>query len=480
MNNFDDRVNKKTIYSIILFLTLSYYLEATPSKVNKPNIIIIVADDLGWNDVGFHGSKILTPELDKLATEGIELKRFYTAPVCSPTRAGLLTGKYPDRFNLRNHVLSPRHKGGIPPEELFLPEILEKAGYNERGAFGKWHLGHSDYKYHPNSQGFTYFYGHYNGAIDYYTHKRDDELDWHRNNEPCFDEGYSTDLIGRETVKFIRKASADTPFFAYVAFNAPHSPMQAKEEELKLYGFDPNAENEDYAVVQGHKSERGMGSYGLTGRGNNLRQTYSAMVTRMDKWIGEIITATKEKGIEENTLIWFLSDNGGIYEFGGDNSPLRGAKHTEWEGGVRTVSLVKWPEMITKGSESNELTSYIDIFPSIREIIDGSICNNVDGIGVLPALKGDTLPKRYIFLGNSAVVSKKWKINNGKLFLIEKDPSEQNDLSSEFPEIIEKLNGLILEFNEMNPGIKPDMQLKDWTPTKNWTMPVDITENSRE
>lgn len=158
MNNFDERDTKKPIYFIILFLTLSYYLEATPSKVNKPNIIIIVADDLGWNDVGFHGSKILTPELDKLATVGIELKRFYTPPVCSPTRAGLLTGKYPDRFSLRNHVLSPRHKGGIPPEELFLPEILEKAGYNERGAFGKWHLGHSDYKYHPNGQGFAFFY----------------------------------------------------------------------------------------------------------------------------------------------------------------------------------------------------------------------------------------------------------------------------------------------------------------------------------
>jgi arylsulfatase B len=464
---------KKIIY-ISFLIALLFFNGCSENKSENPglpNIIIIVADDLGWNDVGFHGSDIATPYLDKLADKGMELGRFYTAPVCSPTRAGLLTGKYPDRFNLRNHVYSPRHKGGIPPEELFLPEMLKEAGYKRCAAFGKWHLGHSDYKYHPNNQGFTFFYGHYNGAIDYFTHKRDAELDWHRNNEPCFDEGYSTDLIAREAVKFINESSPNAPFFAYIAFNAPHSPMQAKEEELKLYGFDPNAENEDYAVVQGHKGERGMDFYGLTGRGNNLRQTYSAMVTCMDKWIGEIITATKEKSIEENTLIWFLSDNGGIYEFGGDNSPLRGAKHTEWEGGVRTVSLVKWPGVIAPGSKSEELIAYIDLFPTIEKIVTGEIRSQTDGIDIFPAFREEHLPDRYIFLGNTAIVSKKWKMNQDELFLIEQDHSEQNNLSDEYPDKVKELNSMINEFKKMQTGGAPNMQLESWNPPKNWTMP---------
>ena len=181
------------------------------------NIIIIVADDLGWNDIGFHGSEIKTPNLDQLAAESIELKRFYSAPICSPTRAGLLTGKYPDRFNLRNRVFSPLAKDGISPEEIFLSEMLEKAGYKQRAAFGKWHLGHSNYKYHPNNQGFNYFYGHYNGAIDYFTHKRDAELDWHRNNDPCFDKGYSTDLIEKDNTNvFIYLDFVTLPFQANV------------------------------------------------------------------------------------------------------------------------------------------------------------------------------------------------------------------------------------------------------------------------
>lgn len=460
---------KKIIFILFPFWALPC-ITVFSQPQNKPNILIIVADDLGWNDVGFHGSDIATPYLDKLADEGMELGRFYTAPVCSPTRAGLLTGKYPDRFNLRNHVYSPRHKGGIAPEELFLPEMLKEAGYNGCAAFGKWHLGHSDYKYHPNNQGFTFFYGHYNGAIDYFTHKRDDELDWHRNNEPCFDEGYSTDLIAKEAVKFISESSPYAPFFAYVAFNAPHSPMQAKEEDLKQYGYDPEGETADYPVGGVQKEEREMEFYGQRGRGNTLRQTFSAMVTAMDNSIGEILSALKEKGIEENTFVWFLSDNGGVYRFGGDNTPLRGAKHTEWEGGVRTVSLVKWPGVIAPGSKSDELIAYIDLFPTIEKIVTGEIRSQTDGIDIFPAFRGNNLPNRYIFLGNAAIVSKKWKMNQGELFLIEQDHSEKHNLSAKYPEKIKELNSMINEFKKMQPGGTPEVQPDEWNPPEKWTM----------
>jgi len=195
--------------------------------IKKPNIIIILADDLGWNDVSYHGSDIHTPEIDKLANNGIQLNRFYTCPVCTPTRAGLLTGKYPDRFGMRNGVCAPTVLNGLPPEETTMAEYLGQKGYKNRAAFGKWHLGHSHVKYHPLNQGFTYFYGHYNGAIDYFTRKRDAELDWHRNFDAVFEEGYSTELIGEDVVRYIEEKHNEGPFFAYIAFNAPHSPMQA-------------------------------------------------------------------------------------------------------------------------------------------------------------------------------------------------------------------------------------------------------------
>jgi arylsulfatase B len=459
-------------YYIPIVCVLAACGSSQTEEIAKPNIVIIVADDMGWNDVGFHGSDILTPHLDRLASESMELTRFYVTPICSPTRAGLLTGLYPDRFNLRNHVFSPRHIGGIPPDVIFLPEVLETAGYRERGAFGKWHLGHSDFRYHPNNRGFSYFYGHYNGAIDYFTLKRDAERDWHMNNEPSPDEGYSTDLIERDVVRFIREARRDSPFFAYVAFNAPHSPMQAKIEDLEMYGFDPEGVYESYPVGGVQRDEREMDIYGRQGRGNTLRQTYAAMVTAMDRSIGHILEAIYEKGIEENTIVWFFSDNGGTYRFGGDNRPLRGAKHSEWEGGIRTVSLVRWPGIIAEGSKSDEVIAYIDIFPTIEKLVTGKITYETDGIDVLPALQGKTLPDRYLFLGNQAIVSKKWKMNEGELFLIEEDMSEERNLAAAYPEVVEKLSEKIEKYNMMYPSTDPEVQPDDWCPPANWTMPV--------
>jgi Arylsulfatase A and related enzymes len=178
---------------------------AAAQSMEKPNIVIILADDLGWGDVGYNGGDIKTPCIDRLAKDGVVLNYFYTAPICSPTRAGLLTGRYPNRFGLRQTVIPPWSEFGVDTTEVFLSDMLAEAGYVHRAAFGKWHLGHSKRAYLPLQRGFTRFYGHYNGAIDYFTHMREGELDWHRNEETCYDEGYATDLITKEAVESIRQ-----------------------------------------------------------------------------------------------------------------------------------------------------------------------------------------------------------------------------------------------------------------------------------
>ncbi len=461
----------------ILWILITILLQACnrgelPGSTGSPNIIIIVADDLGWNDVGFHGSVIKTPNLDRLASEGMELTRFYTAPVCSPTRAGLLSGRYPDRFNLRNYVYSPRHKAGLPPEIKTLPELLKKAGYNRTTAFGKWHLGHSHIKYHPNNQGFDEFYGHYNGAIDYFTHKRDAILDWHRNNEPCFDTGYSTDLLEKEVIRFLDGSMGKEPFFAYVAFNAPHSPMQAKNEDLKMYGYDPAVPEEDYPVGGSRAGERELETYARQGRGNSLKQTYSGMVTALDRSIGNILNSLDDNDMASKTIIWFLSDNGGAPTYGGNNTPLRGAKHTEWEGGVRVVSLVRWPGKIKAGKKNDQMIAYIDIAPTLLSLTDSDQQVHFDGIDIWKSMEGDLLPDRYIFLGNTGIVSQDWKMNEGELFRIQDDMEERNNIADENPGIIVMLDSMLLEFHQMRTEMEVEMKPEGWTPPENWTMPA--------
>ena len=249
----------------------------------RPNIVLILADDLGWNDVSYHGGDIPTPAIDRIATEGVELDRFYACPVCSPTRAGLMTGRYPIRFGMQRAVCRPFLEVGVPAAEETLPEMLARAGYRQRGIAGKWHIGHAFRRFHPLNQGFTSFVGHYNGNIDYYTHFREGQLDWHRGFESNVDEGYSTDLIADEAVRFIDQHAAAGPFFLYVPFNAPHTPLQGPDQWLAPFSA---VEDEN-------------------------RRIYMAMVAAMDAAIGRILEALQRSGVEDDTLVWFASDNGG-------------------------------------------------------------------------------------------------------------------------------------------------------------------------
>lgn len=444
-----------------LIFPLLFIVFACSETQKKPNIIIILADDLGWGDVGFNGSDIQTPNIDRLAQEGIILNRYYTATICSPTRAGLLTGRYPDRVGIRSTGITPWRDYGLDTAEVTLPEILAETGYNHRAILGKWHLGHSRLQYHPLRRGFTHFYGHYNGAIDYFTHKREGELDWHNDYESSYDQGYSTDLISGHAVKCIKEYNGKEPFFLYVAYNAPHTPLQAKEEDLLVYGY--NADKPKFGNFSPEEE-------GYQGRGNTQRQTYSAMVTTMDRGIGRIIETLKDLNIEDNTLILFHSDNGAGP--GGSSGELRGKKYQEWEGGVRAPAIIKWPAGFKGQRVLNQVTGYIDIVPTLREItgIESKSKLPLDGVSILPVLKNPEIQfDRNLYLGYGAIVNQHWKLikattdapkmnlKEDMLFHISEDPSEKENIITSNQKEFGYLNQLAEAFDaiEVDNPIPP-------------------------
>lgn len=448
-------------------------LDAAP----RPNVVLMLADDLGWNAVGYHGNWVETPNIDRLAGEGIELDRFYVAPMCSPTRAGLLTGRYPIRFGLARAVIPPYCNYGLPVEERTLAEALKEAGYKHRGIFGKWHLGHHQLKWHPLSQGFTHFVGHYNGAIDYFDLTREGERDWQVDFDPAQDEGYSTDLVANAACAFIREAAQDeAPYFCYVPFNAPHSPFQAKEDALQQIKAGPTPNNS---------------------------QTYRAMIWTLDQAVGQILKTIEETGEADNTQVWFLSDNGGVGQFPRNNRPLRGSKLTTFEGGVRVVACVRWPAG-WKGERKIENTmGYIDVMPTILETagIDPAAGQpegrELDGVSLNDLLAGqaDDFPERdwYSYHGQPgpkhetiALKTANWKlIVNGPdirqgfdpkhhetfLFAMPGDLLEKTNVADQHPEVVERLLEKLVAHRKLQPedGVPPyGSGPKGFKPWKAW------------
>jgi arylsulfatase A-like enzyme len=285
---------------------------------DRPHIVYLLADDLGWKDMGFHGaSEIKTPHLDKLAAGGARLDQFYVHPMCTPTRAALMTGRYPFRYGLQTLVIPSKGNYGLATDEWLLPQALKEAGYATR-MVGKWHLGHADRKYWPRQRGFDYHYGAVLGEIDYFTHSAHDVLDWQRNDHPVQETGYVTELLGRDAVRLISEHDPSQPLFLYLAFTAPHAPYQAPPEYLDRYA----------------------------GIGDPARRNYAAMITCLDEQIGRVLAALEERGLRENTLVVFHGDNGGTRDtrLSGegqvktapcDNGPLRGGKGQLYEGGTR-------------------------------------------------------------------------------------------------------------------------------------------------
>ena len=344
-----------------------------PSREMKnPNLIIILTDDQGYKDVGFNGSTdIKTPHIDRIANEGTRFTNGYVSySVCGPSRAGLLTGRYQDRFGFTsNPTLDPSVKqNGIPTTEKNIAEVLKPAGYTS-GIIGKWHMGsHPDLR--PNKRGFDYFYGFLSGGHRYFPEELTlNDLsdvkytyDWYRTrllrNEQRVDtDEYLTDELSHEAVDFIKRES-DNPFFLYVAYNAPHAPLQASKKYLDRY--------------QHIKDKK--------------RRTYAAMVSAVDDGVGDILATLKEQGIDDNTLVIFLSDNGGAKTNGSDNGELRGHKNQVFEGGVRVPFAARWPGKIPAGVDYHQPVSSLDILATIvaQLNVDVRLDKPLDGVDIMP------------------------------------------------------------------------------------------------
>lgn len=418
----------------------------------KPNIVVIVADDMGWADLGLHNGAVHTPNLDAFFESSIKMERFYTAPSCTPTRMGLLTGRYPDRmgFGFYSGVIHTNTVGGIPAEETTLPEILEQGGYKKRACIGKWHLGHSNVQYHPMQNGFSDFYGCYGGQIDYFDHLKKNELDWHRDYEGCYDKGYATDLIGNEAVRFVQEASdEEDPFFLYVSFTAPHEPLMAKEEDLLHYGLDRSQP----LYTLPNDSVRSEAAR-TRGRGNTIRQTYLAMVTAMDASIGNLLQTLEREGIADNTIVLFMSDNGGAKSKGGYNKPLRGEKGKFFEGGIRVPAAIRWNDGGLQSGKVKEVVTFVDVLPTLCDLADVEVEQTdfmLDGFSakkILDGEEGTAFEHRLFYVGRNSLIQGKWKLSYGDLYNIEEDLSEKHILNEQFPDKHAELLRLASILNE--------------------------------
>ncbi|XP_014609673.1 PREDICTED: arylsulfatase B-like [Polistes canadensis] len=335
----------------------------------KPNIIMIIADDMGWNDVGFHGSdQIPTPNIDALAYNGVILNSHYVLPLCTPSRVALMTGKYPIRLGMQHSVLLAGEPRGLPLNEKLLPQYLKEADYVTH-AVGKWHLGFYKKVYTPTYRGFDTFFGYYTGFQDYYTHLAsdlDDKLgfDMRRNLSVAWDtlNKYSTDLFTEESVRLINSHNTKNPMFLYLSHLAPHNggfknSIQAPDEEIAKFGYIHDPE----------------------------RRTYAAMVSKLDESVGKVIAALRKRGMLENSIILFISDNGAptinVFSNHGSNYPLRGIKETPWEGAVRGVAAI-WSPFINKSKRvSNQLMTIVDWLPTLLSAagLNKSKLNKIDG-----------------------------------------------------------------------------------------------------
>ncbi len=387
----------------------------------RPNLLVILADDLGWNDVGYHGSELRTPHLDALAREGLRAEHFYVQSVCSPTRAALLTGRYPLRYGLQDGPVWPWAERGLDPEEETLASGLRAAGY-ATALVGKWHLGMSAPHDLPTRRGFDHFYGHLSGQIDYFTHQNQGGLDWRRGEEPVREAGYSTDLLADEAVRLLRERDPERPLFLLLAFNAPHTPLQAREADLEALALS------------------------ATGP----RRTYAAMVERMDHAIGRVLAAVREAGIADDTLVLFTSDNGGKVRAGARNRPLRGGKGSPYEGGVRVPAIWSWPGRIEAGSQSDLPMHAVDVLPTFLHLAEATTAVAIDGVDLSGALTGEAAlpsPDRTLLLDlgqrTAAARSGRFKLvvqgdrtgePRAALYDLANDPSERNDVSADHPE----------------------------------------------
>ncbi|MEQ8211564.1 MAG: sulfatase-like hydrolase/transferase [Lacipirellulaceae bacterium] len=430
--------------------TICLLISSSPAWAERPNIVVIMCDDLGYSDVGFNGSTdIRTPKLDELANNGTVFTSAYVAhPFCGPSRMGMMTGRYPHEFGAPYNLpgngkgTDADYRQGIDVREKLISRVLQEAGYFT-GAVGKWHMGVMP-EYHPNQRGFDEYYGFLGGGHDYFPSRfkpayrrqlkagnkyiNDYLHPLEHNGQEVDEQEYITDALSREAVNFVKLAATkDQPFFLYLAYNAPHSPLQAKEEDMA-----------PYADIADEK-----------------RRTYAGMVAAVDRGVGRLAEALRETEQFENTLVVFLSDNGGKLSLGGTNRPLKGGKGDSYEGGFRVPMFFHWPSQVAAGQNYKHPVTALDFYPTFANLATAEIParKNLDGKDLWPALKaGESVrPGESIIAlrhrnGYSDVAvrrdqwkacrafNQKWKLHN-----LDNDISEQQDLSGKHPELLKEL-----------------------------------------
>lgn len=445
-----------------------------PEDAPPPNVVILLADDLGWADVGYRGSDIQTPNIDRLAQEGMRLERFYATPYCSPTRAALMTGRDPIKLGVAHSVLMAWDNGGVSPEEHFMPESFKAAGY-QTAMVGKWHMGHTIEQHTPNARGFDHFYGHFNTDVNYFSHSFAKGHDFQENGVSVKHEGeYATNVHGNQAARYINEIrDPDKPFFLYVPFLAPHSPMQATEEDKAKY---PN--RIDTPLFPG--------------------KTYAAMVDSLDQAIGQVLNALDEQGVADNTIVLFFTDNGGFYNFGGVNTPLRGGKLETFEGGVRVNAVMRWPDVLPPNTVNENVVSVMDMLPTLTEAarVQAGNKKSIDGVSRWDAVTGTGEKDRgapLIFTSGIPIHNKfqygvldgPWKLVqdvdhkrritevSSKLFNVWEDPNEENDLIETHPDQMERLQAILDERLALHPVGGTYIRI---SPHPGWRAPKDYAD----
>ena len=425
----DDLLKRRTFLkmlgSALIAPAIPFPPPTTKAPSSQPNILIILADDLGFNDLSCQGSKdILTPNIDRLAESGVVFTDAHpSASVCSPSRAGLLTGRYQQRFG--HEANSPSEGFGMDVDETTLGEALKSLGYRT-GVVGKWHVG-NDEEHYPTRRGFDYFYGLRAGSRSYFYDSQKNDNPYNpqaieNNGEQVKFDGYLTDVLGEKAVEFIE--GSKQPFFLFLSFTAPHTPMEATKEDLARFSKI--------------KDKR--------------RRTYASMVWAMDRAVGHVLDCLDRNNLSENTMIWFLSDNGGPTQSNSsDNSPLSGFKGIKFEGGIRVPFILNWKRLKRAGSSFDGLTSALDIFPTCVAAAGDlpSRGKPLDGINLLPFLTGGKsgAPHQKLYwhkLWFSAMREDKWKLiyvdtYGYALYNLEKDLSEAHNLADKMPKRVESM-----------------------------------------
>lgn len=432
----------------LLLLTLVF---AAPARAaGQPNIVYILADDLGWHDLGYLGREIKTPNIDRIADGAVRLNQFYVQPFSSQTRAALLTGRYPFRYGFQTLSLLPESDYGLAPKERTLADALKAAGYHT-ALVGKWQLGHARKEFLPTHRGFDSFYGTLAGNVDHFTKDGPRGHDWYRDEHRSNDRGYDTTLIGREATRIIAHQDPSKPLFLFVSFTAPAAPLQAPKEYM-----DRNASIKDAT-----------------------RRTYAGMVSALDDAVGAILDELAKKKMSDNTIIVFHSDNGGavphrfptgdgdVDKGAADNSPYRDGGGSLYEGGVRVPALFKWPAGV-QGGITDQLMHVSDMYPTLIRLAGGSLDQRkpLDGVDQWETIHDGTLgPRKDIPLAiedlRAGLRMGDWKLlvfaalpARVELYDIPHDPGEEDNVADRNPQVVQEMMKRISDYAwEMVPSL---------------------------